>query len=660
MVKTRHSLPRQRHSSTATTTPEAVGASTTTSSTPEPTLADLDSREAARLATNARFGEVEKEEEKPKELGTYHWRGAVYAIEENTPRKWIEQGEAEWAKTLKNRERVKREREEGVRMREEAVLKRRREEEVKEEEMRRKKRKVDTIEKEKTVVEEEKSSVVREMAAVREKGRRRSENTSAERRMMNTITTLPARTRPSSSTSISRKRPQASTSSTASSNIEVAHTRTSSSSKQKQKKGSRPPPSHPQNDISDDSLSEPDSAGDLPTIRGVANVLAGRNTLPHIAVKKSQSKKKGQCTSPIPQKATRKDVVENITVNLVALGKTNDRVEQLKKWWDGEKNDGAFQRMIEIVKRNRQGQASQAEVREGIREFSETAGDDVNVQLLLRDMAVEEEERRKSVEEDGPAGENGMMEGIPTPESQDPITLPAITSTQQPTVLAIQPTPPASDHDDHHHSASFLGAATAPINNNKSPQVLISPPPAATKTLNLPTHDRGGNPLRWSIDPAKLNSIKLKEKEMRDPERAEFAIHKRRLEGESKAQRRRRVRRELREVDGWTIIADPNLLPSHSLEAAKGEGEDDDGMEDVVYEHQEDEDVVEQEVAATSSPEPIGVEHADEEVEQVAMVDWEAQGGKAVEKVLKEGGRVGRGKSRRRVRSHQGKGVRAR
>jgi hypothetical protein len=63
---------------------------------PSPTheLADLDAREARRLQTAANLDENGQID---YGLGSYHWRGSVYAIEPHTPQSWIDQGEREYA-----------------------------------------------------------------------------------------------------------------------------------------------------------------------------------------------------------------------------------------------------------------------------------------------------------------------------------------------------------------------------------------------------------------------------------------------------------------------------------------------------------------------------------------------------------------------------------
>ncbi|KAK5117125.1 hypothetical protein LTR85_009056 [Meristemomyces frigidus] len=68
-----------------------------------------------------------------------------------------------------------------------------------------------------------------------------------------------------------------------------------------------------------------------------------------------------------------------------------------------------------------------------------------------------------------------------------------------------------------------------------------------TALSDLPATNKDGKPLRWSIDAEKLKA---------DGGRAEDAISFSRLEGESKAAKRRRVQRELNLVRSWQLQED--------------------------------------------------------------------------------------------------------
>lgn len=659
MVKTRHSLPRNAPSATPEL-PNTRSSSTAAEIAPGRSLAETDSREAARLATNAKF----EEDDEKEDLGTYHWRGAVYAIEKNTPREWIEQGEAEWAKTVEKRARAKKEREVGIEERKEEVRKRKRSEEVEQEEIQKKKAKKEEENKAAEVERRRRKSESVGKSTAKSTGRRRSEPQKGKSTAHSTAISCSSRRKTTTAAPASRRGQNNSTTSSASSNIEVASwprrprpgfkpkDMVAAMAEINSQKRAHPPPTKAENDIPSASSSESDSAGDLPLTKKFAKttIPAIRRVERGIASSKAASKKKGYHTELLPVKPSKKIAVQSLTTALRALSKTKDRVEVLKKWWDGHVGtEGAFQRLIEIVKKIKEGKVSEEEGRESLRPFadavSEDMGEEKGVSTLLRDMMAEESAigddevvGKEDNLEDTTMQEAGVEDGFPTPELSDDAIL--VPNTQL-SAVSVQPTPPASNSDDitEEHEQQTQGdedghltppssSSEDPLNinnNQKSPQVLISP---LTRSL-LPATNRGGNPLRWSLDPAKLNNIKslLKTKELEDVGRAECDIVRHRLKGESTNSRRRRVRREIREVekvtlredDGWRII--PNPHPE--------EEEDDGEMEDLVFEHREEEEEEEEvEAAIEETPEPVAV-----------VVEKS-------EKVYE--GRVGRGSTRRR------------
>lgn len=64
---------------------------------------------------------------------------------------------------------------------------------------------------------------------------------------------------------------------------------------------------------------------------------------------------------------------------------------------------------------------------------------------------------------------------------------------------------------------------------------------------DLPAFNRGGQTLRWSMQKPDLEKL-------RSEGRAEEAINRGRLEGESKSAKRRRIRREMAVIDKWTVV----------------------------------------------------------------------------------------------------------
>lgn len=79
--------------------------------------------------------------------------------------------------------------------------------------------------------------------------------------------------------------------------------------------------------------------------------------------------------------------------------------------------------------------------------------------------------------------------------------------------------------------------------NEKSP---------ATHLRNLPSTNRGGHKLRWSLGTDGPNGIS-KEARYQGTDRAEGMIHRGRLNGESKTARRRRVLRETKLLESWPL-----------------------------------------------------------------------------------------------------------
>jgi len=86
--------------------------------------------------------------------------------------------------------------------------------------------------------------------------------------------------------------------------------------------------------------------------------------------------------------------------------------------------------------------------------------------------------------------------------------------------------------------------ADKPLTESTPERVYRSKTPRSA--AELPSTDKGGNALRWTIDMEKLNQ----------QGRAEAAICMGRLPGESQAAKRRRVKRELEVVRGWQFVGE--------------------------------------------------------------------------------------------------------
>jgi hypothetical protein len=83
--------------------------------------------------------------------------------------------------------------------------------------------------------------------------------------------------------------------------------------------------------------------------------------------------------------------------------------------------------------------------------------------------------------------------------------------------------------------------------SSQAPEAFTFLPPNA----QLPTQSKSGAPLRWSITPRRASSINPETCN----ERAEWVIDVARLEGESKSARNRRVKREMRVVESWGRVS---------------------------------------------------------------------------------------------------------
>lgn len=278
---------------------------------------------------------------------------------------------------------------------------------------------------------------------------------------------------------------------------------------------------------------------------------------------KTKTTKKKTTKTKTPKTKTPQEIGEAIEDDLRLLGKTNDRLNALKSWWDRQKQIGAFEQLVQIGRKNKQGKVLDDDEWQRAREFSESVSSNDSVGGMLatiaKDLEAEEKEEQEKQrnamlfqddqDDEDFTADAAADESMPTPVSEDPPP-PA-----PPAAATAVPTPPASDNSNDHDEAmpdAHARAPTPPASDNLSPRVLISP------QNPLPPTDAAGNTLRWSLDLQKLNNIKLKTKEMHDPNRAEHAIHFKRLEGESTSQRRRRVKREQKVLSGWTIIPDPN------------------------------------------------------------------------------------------------------
>ncbi|KAF7192074.1 hypothetical protein HII31_06460 [Pseudocercospora fuligena] len=120
-----------------------------------------------------------------------------------------------------------------------------------------------------------------------------------------------------------------------------------------------------------------------------------------------------------------------------------------------------------------------------------------------------------------------------------------------------QPTPETEESSER--PPKETSEPTQNVSSTSTTPSLTTDDTAASPTSpELPEKNRGGQKVRWSLNKSEI---------LKDPDRAENAIQKSRLEGESKAARRRRVKREIEFVKTLPIARDDSAGPrERSLE----------------------------------------------------------------------------------------------
>ncbi|KAM0706142.1 hypothetical protein Q7P35_006691 [Cladosporium inversicolor] len=108
------------------------------------------------------------------------------------------------------------------------------------------------------------------------------------------------------------------------------------------------------------------------------------------------------------------------------------------------------------------------------------------------------------------------------------------------TMPAPRPNPPATPTSD---SKKQNQTNTSPPRHETDVDFTTLPPNAP-----LPTHSAGGDPMRWTIQ------RRMSVDQTTGEERAEYAIDIARLEGESKSAKTRRIKREKAVVESWGLV----------------------------------------------------------------------------------------------------------
>ncbi|KJX97859.1 hypothetical protein TI39_contig455g00013 [Zymoseptoria brevis] len=507
MVATRHSLPARN--------------------TDDDPIDNLDSRELKRLHIDGKEtlkGEKQSNAQQRQASGTYTWRGAVYVITPDTPQEWIDNDPTRPNKREKMRKSKSRE---------------------PEEEGRRRNTMGDVV------AQEDEIAVPRT--------RKRSSIVEAEEDE-----------RPAKRTR--KSMPNLSTS-----------TRTGI-------RTSMAPPARPRqprsnrNTIMEDARED----GEAP-ILGAADIIAGKQTVKVIAARKREAKKSGLNVTKLPPRG--EICGRMIATSVVKLSKINSRIAALRADYERLKGRGAFDMLLDKVRTKRQlGEQLQSQ---------EEAVDEDNDEDIEAAMTALETTRAcqllAGIDVEGLPSSPGQPHSSPDPialrqsptipesppeqtsSNADLATIPTPTSENNPPT---QPTPPTSEEENYNNTTAVPdpdnltpgpAASTAP----SSPATVITthkpnpaPPPTHPSSIqrtftrptvpatvqppllslpSLPEVNRGGQKLRWTPQ--------LSEK-IQDGERAEGAIHMKRLVGESSSQKRRRVKRELREVARWQVMSE--------------------------------------------------------------------------------------------------------
>ena len=252
----------------------------------------------------------------------------------------------------------------------------------------------------------------------------------------------------------------------------------------------------------------------------------------HLAAR-ARAEKRGYQLEAIPQQALREGgwLVRTVVQNVARVVKMNERIEEVR---------GEYRRAGERLERFR-------EMRARAREGGERDGDggQAGAGASASARGAEEAGSLSESRDHAPAAEAVQPhsprviifhpDGLPEPPTPPSNTPPSHTSISL-------PTPPR--HDSLSLSPPSPPTTTTPIPPNTSKK---RDPPSTTsfQPLPLPATNKAGHPLRWSLASVEDGDLDLG--------RAEEAIETGRLEGESKAARRRRVKRERGVVRGWGV-----------------------------------------------------------------------------------------------------------